>query len=47
MIQIMEKQPENTNFQNVQRLHLGQSIQNVPKKVLEDFHNSFQNYVCL
>jgi hypothetical protein len=42
MIPIMEKQPENMNFQNVQRLHLGQSIQNVPKKVLENFHNSYR-----
>ena len=37
MIQIMKKQSEEENFQNVQRLH----------KVLEDFHDYSKNYVCL
>jgi hypothetical protein len=46
MIPIMKKQLEDKNFQNVQRLHLGQNIQNVPK-VLENFHDYFKNYVCL
>lgn len=42
----MKKQPQDKNFQNVQRLHLGQTLQNVPK-VLENLYNYFQNYVCL